>query len=748
MRSPVRKGGQIVTNDKSYIVEPIIRGGENKNWIPIVGPETIDFLNYGVPEESRDCVCDAAISILSKGIPPDAEKGNETGLVIGYVQSGKTMSFETVAALARDNNYQIVIILAGTSTTLLGQTTERLRKDLRLEDHDRIRRWVQYTNPCASDTTIHSIRDVLDGWRDYETPEEYKRTVLITVLKHYSRLENLTKLIGCINVQGIPTLIIDDEADQASLNNEAPQGEQSRTYGCLIELRQAIPSHTYLQYTATPQAPLLINIVDTLSPNFIQLLEPGKDYVGGMELFGSKDRHIRLIPVQDIPTYNENSLDPPESLLNALRIFMIGVAAGIISGDRGNRSMMVHPSRETAQHVMYFYWVRNIFEEWKRILNLENSDQDRQDLMEDFHIAYKDLCRTVVPEMPTFENIQGRLGVAFRNTRILEVNAREGGQTPIVDWRNSYGWILVGGQAMDRGFTINGLTVTYMPRGIGVGNADTLQQRARFFGYKRAYLGYCRIYLEQSVVDAFRNYIKHEEDIRRQLKDFQINKQPLNEWKRAFILDAALKPCRHSVLEFDYMRGRFSDNWFTPHIVLVEDTIIQGNRELVDRFTGEHIFVDDEGHPDRTSFMKHQVCHSIPLYKVVEELLVDMRIAGSFDSQRNTGLLIQLTRALERNHNEPCHVVKMRPAIKSVRGIGEHGEIKNLFQGKHPVYPTERRGEVYPGDRDIRISDQVTVQIHRIDLAYKEGIVKEDVPVLAVWVPARLAQDWIAQNMP
>ena len=75
---------------------------------------------------------------------------------------------------------------------------------------------------------------------------------------------------------------------------------------------------------------------------------------------------------------------------------------------------------------------------------------------------------------------------AFRNTRVLEVNAR-GGRTPPVDWRSAYGWILVGGQAMDRGFTVEGLTVTYMPRGIGVGNADTVQQRARFFGYKRRY---------------------------------------------------------------------------------------------------------------------------------------------------------------------------------------------------------------------------------------------------------------------
>ena len=120
------------------------------------------------------------------------------------------------------------------------------------------------------------------------------------------------------------------------------------------------------------------------------------------------------------------------------------------------------------------------------------------------------------------------LRLAFRRTRVLEVNARVR-RTPPVDWRGAYGWILVGGQAMDRGFTVEGLTVTYMPRGIGVGNADTVQQRARFFGYKRSYLGYCRLYLEQRTLSAFQSYVEHEEDIRRQLEAIQQANRPLNE---------------------------------------------------------------------------------------------------------------------------------------------------------------------------------------------------------------------------
>ena len=120
---------------------------------------------------------------------------------------------------------------------------------------------------------------------------------------------------------------------------------------------------------------------------------------------------------------------------------------------------------------------------------------------------------------------------------------------------------------MDRGFTIEGLTVTYMPRHSGVGNADTLQQRGRFFGYKRSYLGFCRIYLEQQVLTAFEEYVVHEEEMRRQLKDVRDRGQSLSEWKRAFILSPALRPCRANVIRYDYARGRFSDSWFAPRVV-------------------------------------------------------------------------------------------------------------------------------------------------------------------------------------
>lgn len=734
-----------MTNDNSIIVEPVAVS-TGVHWTPVSGPEVFDFLATVVPEASRDSMRDTAVSILSKSVPPTGENGQETGLVVGYVQSGKTMSFETVAALARDNAFHIVIVIAGSANPLLEQSTGRLRRDLRLDEPDRVRRWIQFENPLAEDATVQAIRDVLDDWRDSGTPEEYKKTVLITVLKHHKRIQNLTNLIQLVGVQGIPVLIIDDEADQASLNTEVAQGQESTTYRCLMALRQALPSHTYLQYTATPQAPLLVSIIDALSPNFVQVLEPGAAYVGGREFFADNHTYVRLIPPQEVPTKSNPLSEPPESLLEALRIFMVGVTAGIkIGNNTGNRSMLVHPSHLTAQHQEYYNWVRDIFDDWKRTLNLPNDDPDKQELIEDFRTAYNDIAQTAEDAIPDFDELIPSMPFSFRNTRVLEVNARAG-RTRSVDWRSAYSWILVGGQAMDRGFTVEGLTVTYMPRGIGVGNADTVQQRARFFGYKRAYLGYCRVYLEQGTLSAFESYVDHEEDIRTQLEEFQDNGHSLDNWKRAFVLDAALRPCRHNVLEFDYMRGRFSNDWVVPRVVLASDAVVQTNRQVVSSFIQGLAFEEDDGHPDRTEVQQHHVCRNIPLRVAIERLLVAMRVTGITDSQRNTGLLLQLSRALEDDPDEICTIYNISPAKRRTRGIDENGEVTNLFQGEAPVYPRERRGEVYPGDRAIRDNDNVTIQLHTLDLTRGEQVVSDNVPVLAVWVPSRLARTWIAQE--
>jgi hypothetical protein len=111
---------------------------------------------------------------------PLGEVGQETGLVVGYVQSGKTLSFTTVAALARDNHFPLVIIIAGSSIQLAEQSRDRLKTDLGITP-DRPRTWALFHNPRVD--AANNIQRILDEWRDSSVPAAAKQTVLVTVMK-------------------------------------------------------------------------------------------------------------------------------------------------------------------------------------------------------------------------------------------------------------------------------------------------------------------------------------------------------------------------------------------------------------------------------------------------------------------------------------------------------------------------------------------------------------------------------------
>jgi hypothetical protein len=719
-------------------------------WAPHLGEETRELLCCSsAPADSHDNIIASARSILSRCVPPASLAGQETGLVIGYVQSGKTLSFATVTALARDNLYPIVIVIAGTTIPLFNQSTTRLQRDLRLSTRPD-RRWQLF--PLQKDThqasMLNAIKSVLADWADASVPDDDKKTVLITVMKHHGWLAQLRAMLADLELGGRPVLIIDDEADQASLNGKVNDGEQTTTYTRIMELRSEIPHHTFLQYTATPQAPLLINIIDLLSPDFVEVLEPGAGYVGGRDFFVAlHNSHVRQIPPGDVPTPTNVLTEPPGSLLEALRLFMVGIASHLIHhGDTGNRSMLVHPSHRTASHQEFFNWVQGAFNTWQRTLQLDETDPDRRDLLAEFATAYDDVA-TTANDLPAFDAVAMELLRAFRNTTVMEVNAVPG-KTPTIPWQNCLGWVLVGGHAMDRGFTVEGLTVTYMPRGLGVGNADTIQQRGRFFGYKQDYLGYCRIYLEAGVRQAFHDYVEHEEEVRTQLEDYERTGRPLDDWKRAFILSPNLRPTRSSVLDLDYMRGTFSDSWFEPKYAGGPTELLTANRRLIEAFLAGHQFVDMDGHVDRTAIQRHKAVDDLSLSDVLRDLLVEFRLAELRDSQNYIGALLQISRALDQNSGEQCMVVQMSRGRPRERGASEDGRITSrLFQGANPSRgPTQ--GSVYPGDRHIRGSDRVTIQIHNLSLTRGTNgpVVADNIPVMAIWIPARLGASWLVQD--
>lgn len=728
----------------SEIIEIVpIAQDPNARWIPVVGPETLELLEHlNLTVDSRKRLLEEAVSTLARCRPPTEAAGQETGLVIGYIQSGKTMSFTTLTALARDNGYRLVIVCTGITVNLFEQSRDRLKRDLRVDSRSD-RKWYFLSNPRRLAHVKQGMETALQDNDDLSVQEV--RTVLVTVMKNGTHLDNLAELLSQLNLTRTPALIIDDEADQASLNNDVNKGAESATYRRMVRLRRLIPHHTFLQYTATPQAILLINLINVLSPSFAEVLTPGSTYTGGGVFFENISL-VRRIPGVDIPTSRVLPAGPPESLLEAMRIFFLGVAVGLYrdNGPR-NRSMMVHPSSRTMQHANYTQWVTRVRETWIDILSAREDDPDYQDLIADFQAAHKDLSETAV-DIPILEELVPHLKAALKDTVITEVN-RSHGPTPQPDWHQFYAHIVVGGDVLNRGYTIEGLTVTYMPRGLGTRQADTIQQRARWFGYKADYLGYCRVYLPDNAIRAYRGYVEHESNLRHQMQQHRATGGQLREWRRAFFLDPNLRPTRNSVIDLQYVHGNFSDEWYWPKAPHESEEAIKVNRGLASQLAQSlaSCFCPDAGHPKRTAPQRHSVASNVSLKRVYEEFLTGIRVTRPGDSTRFTGLLLQIGRYLERYPDATCTVYRMSDGMSRMRSVNDADEIPTLFQGANYDRSAIPPKETYPGDERIHSTEELTIQIHTLRVERDGALIADEVPAIAVWVPKRMAASWVSQ---
>jgi hypothetical protein len=301
---------------------------------------------------------------------------------------------------------------------------------------------------------------------------------------------------------------------------------------------------------------------------------------------------------------------------------------------------------------------------------------------------------------------------------------------------------------MDRGFTVEGLTVTYMPRGLGDANADTVQQRARFFGYKQRYLGYCRAWLENDVRDAFISYVEHEENMRKSLIAHAESGRPLREWKRAFFLTQALRPTRQQVVSVAYARGQHADQWVAPSRPHELPELIDVNNGIVDRFIKTLELEDDTGNPNRTEAQKHKVAHGVTLRRAYEELLEELRLADPDDSRQHTALLLQIAAWLEEHPTATCSVFVMRPGIQSHRTRQRDDSLANFFQGASPATGPSQ-GSVYPGDRAVRDANDLTIQVHTFELRPDpQGEDKTTYPrvrIVAAYVTSDIGKSWLVQ---
>lgn len=677
-----------------------------------------------------------------------------THLAVGYVQSGKTMSFTGVTALAKDNGYRVIIYLAGTKNNLLDQTQKRLRKDLIGKNGANNDYYKIHSNPTTAD-----IDDIVGNLESIEKP-----IVLIPILKHYDHILKVRQIFNNSEIKELmaneTVIIIDDEADQASLNSygrrnsKYEEDSKSRTYDAILKLRADLPGNTYIQYTATPQANILISMQDLLSPKSHTLLTPGEGYVGGKLFFGKGDNGdlyngelIVEIPEKEVFHKKYNPLtEMPQSLKDALMLHTLAVAIVVkwLKVDGINYlSMMVHPDNTIDWNKTFKEWIDNELRTWRRLMGKSDDNFDKVQMLKRFEeLLPLALEHYEIEEQPTFEEIKPLIAEVLKSKKVYLVNTDKDAETEI-QWDDYKMHILVGAEMLNRGFTVEKLATTYMPRYTkGATNADTIQQRCRFFGYKMDYIKSCRVFLPGNSIANYLNYVKHEEELRSTLASCD----SLEAAERKVLLSPSLRPTRANVLPIWVVNTRMSG--MNALQAFSSKSTIEQNDELVARFLQDHEH-DWTIRQDTTLYRTHRWL----------KLGIDdgIQFLGEFnfknwpDAQRKADTIRYLRYLAGASGDDKIDYVYFyqmafgAPAIERNFDAAERRLAANtqIFAG--PSSATDSTN--YPGDAKIVGSHEtLTFQLYHIRLKGAELDYPKEAYTMAIYVPKELAATYTSNE--
>lgn len=530
---------------------------------------------------------EASRAVVERLTDPEQEARRQAkGLVVGYVQSGKTANFTGVTAKAIDAGYRLVIILSGTLNLLRAQTQRRL--DMELIGQENILRGADPADPDSlvgidyvgddedwpaflshgkrpADLNAFNIERLTTRDNDYKSlfqgigmldVQKAKRRLplyhpanlhqadarVMVVKKNKSVLTKLVRDLRQLHglLDELPVLIIDDESDQASVNTSNPtkweSGRTSRTAinGLISQLLGLLPRAQYVGYTATPFANVFIDPSDgedIFPSDFLISLPRPAGYMGVQDFhdlnpFGTaKETHVRSIPDET-----------GDRLQEAMDAYVLTGALKLFRADHGvdgkpfrHHTMLVHQSVKTDDHAELAQRITSMWhsaaytgaEGHARLAALLHSDFER-------HASDSAPAPSSYAELKPYV-FQARQRINRGGAPVIVVNGDTDSYFSQVDLdfdRTPHVWkILVGGTKLSRGFTVEGLTVTYYRR--TTRQADTLMQMGRWFGFRPGYRDLVRLYIGRAepltktktldLYEAFEAVCRDEENFRAQL---------------------------------------------------------------------------------------------------------------------------------------------------------------------------------------------------------------------------------------
>ena len=547
------------------------------------------LLESGFKEDAVDLIEEASIGILRKLKKHTKREEPVRGLVVGNVQSGKTANMAGLMAMAADWGWNMFIVLSGTIENLRNQTQTRLHNDLNQSGN---LSWIQFDHPKKKSPPGYNLYDFNVGEYDktrYLTVCLKIKSRLEDLIDWLQRDKNKLAQLKILVIDdeadqaGINTgdVYTDEERKTISRllcnlvfcrNKKATSNKDNKFEG-------AYKAMNYISYTATPYANCLNEIgPETLYPNtFIRTLGIYPEYFGPEVLFGNNSEPeealdiVRRIPEADRSIINaiQNGIDCeiPASLADALLWFFCCVGALRYLGYKNPLSMLVHTSQVQKCHQL----VADAIKEWirankrqipgrcKDLYEREIARFSKKDLRESYpNYAISD---DQIWDYPDFENIEPLIGELVEEVTSIKMtedgdlsysrqihlcidNSDNSGVTEdglhirlaypeensgnAPDYATAF--IVVGGNTLSRGLTIKGLVSSFFFR--SVGQADTLMQMGRWFGYRRHYELFPRVWLTDKTKDFFKFLSLLDSDLRSQIqqlmnigtpKDFRIS---------------------------------------------------------------------------------------------------------------------------------------------------------------------------------------------------------------------------------
>ena len=474
-------------------------------------------------------IAEESLRIISKTTPIGRPRFQCRGLVVGYVQSGKTANFTAVAARAADVGYRLVIVLSGIHDSLRNQTQRRLNRELVDVGVD----WIALTD----EVTDFTEPPVADGFTS-------TGTVLIVAKKITPILKRISSWLEKLEgrLVDVPVLLIDDEADQASINTRGNRQDPSideeatpdsdtapsRTNELIRDILNKCPRATYIAYTATPFANILIDpdasdskVGEDLFPkDFVVQLPRPDGYTGTEELFGvsAQGRDVlRSVDNADVsalkPRQRKKSeavvahgpLDLPQSLCDALLTFALVGAIRLLRGQTDwPHTMLVHVSQFQRDQLRIGEAINEQIRTWF------HQEMAEPGVLRQMMKSALDGLGVV--ELPAAESAVLDEGVInLARMEVVVLNSTTGEELDY-DEKPGRQLVAVGGNRLSRGLTLEGLTVSYFLRTTSL--ADALLQMARWYGFRAGYDDLIRIWTTDGIAQWFVELALVEESLR------------------------------------------------------------------------------------------------------------------------------------------------------------------------------------------------------------------------------------------